>query len=233
TFLAAELSYRYVEMPVRRGAVGRLWAGWRESARLGRPTRAPRVAAATAVGVVVALGVGLSLVREPTLPVELQGLAPVGTGALTASKDVTASARMPRSPAPRPRTSAPTPTPQPSAEKPRAAPPAPAKRTTARTTTIRTTTTAVGDSVMLAAAPALDAQIAKITVDADVSRSPQVIFDRIRERKRLGRLGDVVVIGAGTNGRLRSADLTSVLNLLEDRRRVILVTCHADRPWIA
>ncbi|MFL5520737.1 MAG: acyltransferase family protein, partial [Gemmatimonadales bacterium] len=114
TFLAAQLSYRYVEMPVRRGAVGRLWAGWRESARLGRPTRAPRVAAATAVGVVVALGVGLSLVRAPTLPVELQGLTPVGTGALTASKDVTASARMPRSPAPRPRTSAPTPTPEPS-----------------------------------------------------------------------------------------------------------------------
>ncbi|MFL6080051.1 MAG: acyltransferase family protein [Ornithinibacter sp.] len=238
TFLAAQLSYRYVEMPVRRGAVGRLWAGWRESARLGRPTRAPRVAAATAVGVVVALGVGLSLVREPTLPVELQGLTPVGTGALTASKDVTASARMPRSPAPRPRTSAPTPTPEPSTKPAKAAVPPPAKGTTSRTTTtrtttIRTTTTAVGDSVMLAAAPALDAQIAKITVDADVNRSPEVIFDRIRERKRLGRLGDVVVIGAGTNGRLRSADLTSILNLLEDRRRVILVTCHADRPWIA
>ncbi len=86
---------------------------------------------------------------------------------------------------------------------------------------------------MLAAAPALDAQIPRTTVDADVSRSPEVIFDRIRERKRLGRLGDVVVIGAGTNGRIRSADLTSILNLLKDRRRVILVTCHADRPWIA
>ena len=96
-----------------------------------------------------------------------------------------------------------------------------------------TSTTAVGDSVMLAASAALDTQLPKVTVDAAVSRQPEVIFDRIRERKRLGRLGDVVVIGAGTNGRIRSADLTSILSLLEDRKRVVLVTCHADRSWTA
>ena len=111
TLLAAELSYRFVEMPVRRGAVGRMWAGWRESVRLGRPTRAP-LAAGAAVGLVVALGVGLSLVREPTLPVELQGLTPVGTGALTASDTARASARVPVRAAPSPRTPAPTPRPQ-------------------------------------------------------------------------------------------------------------------------
>ncbi len=228
TFLAAEVSYRLVEMPVRQGAVGRIWAGWRASVRLGRPTRAPLVAAAT-VGLVVALGVGLGLVREPRLPVELQGLAPVGTGALTASGAAAASARMPVRAAPRPAHPAPTPGPRSSTKPARAAPPAHATRKPTR----GSTTTAVGDSVMLAAAPALDAQLPRITVDADVSRSPEVIFDRIRERKRLGRLGDVVIIGAGTNGRIRSADLTSILDLLEDRQRVILVTCHADRPWIA
>jgi hypothetical protein len=86
---------------------------------------------------------------------------------------------------------------------------------------------------MLAASAALETQLPEVTVDAEVSRQPEVIFDRIRERKRLGRLGDVVVIGAGTNGRLRSADLTSILNLLTDRKRVVLVTCHADRSWTA
>jgi hypothetical protein len=232
TFVVAELSYRFVEMPVRRGAVGRVWAGRRESVHLGRPTRAPLLAAAT-IGMVLTLGVGLSLVREPTLPVELQGLTAVGTGALTASDTpAAASARMPRTPAPKAPHPPPAPRPQHATKPAKAAPPPTTKPATTRATT-RTTTTAVGDSVMLAAAPALDAQIARITVDADVSRSPQVIFERIRERKRLGRLGDVVVIGAGTNGRIRSADLTSVLNLLKDRQRVILVTCHADRSWIA
>ncbi len=86
---------------------------------------------------------------------------------------------------------------------------------------------------MLAAATALDAEFPRITVDADVSRMPKRIFDRIRERKRVGRLGDVVVIGAGTNGRIRSADLTAILTLLKDRKRVVLVTCHGDRSWIA
>ncbi len=172
TVLAAQLSYRYVELPVRRGAVGRLWAGWRQAVRAGRPTRVPRVAAA-AVGLVVALGVGLRAVHEPTLPAELEGLTPVGTGVLTASDAASASARMPGRTTPTPPTTAPT--------------------------------TAVGDSVMLAAAPALDAPLARVTVDADVSRGPEVIFDRIRERRGLGRLGDVVVIGAGTNGRIRDA----------------------------
>ncbi len=61
---------------------------------------------------------------------------------------------------------------------------------------------------------------------------PEDIFARIRERRHVGQLGDVVVIGAGTNGRISSAELTSILNLLKDRKRVILVTCHGDRSWI-
>ena len=61
---------------------------------------------------------------------------------------------------------------------------------------------------------------------------PGDIFARIRERRHVGQLGDVVVIGAGTNGRIRSSELTSILNLLKDRKRVILVTCHGDKPWI-
>jgi len=85
---------------------------------------------------------------------------------------------------------------------------------------------------MVAASKALNAQIPRMTVDADISRQAGKIFDRIRERKRLGRLGEIVVIGAGTNGKIKTSDLISLLDLLKDRRRVILVTCHADRSWI-
>jgi len=86
---------------------------------------------------------------------------------------------------------------------------------------------------MVAAGKALNAEIPRMTVDAEISRQPAQIFDRIRERHKLGRLGGVVVIGAGTNGRIRTSELISVLNLLKDRKVVILVTCHADRSWIA
>ncbi|HET7822551.1 MAG TPA: acyltransferase family protein [Ornithinibacter sp.] len=221
TLLAASLSYRYVEMPVRRGAVGRLWADLNEPSGLGPLTRRHLAVIAT-VCTVIALGVGLSVVREPTLPDELRALAPVGTGPLTKARAAEQpTATEPATPAPR--TSRP----------PRAAPPVAQPAKPEPDDQGATSTTAVGDSVMLAASAALDAQLPKVTVDAAVSRQPEVIFDRIRERKRLGRLGDVVVIGAGTNGRIRSADLTSILTLLQDRRRVVLVTCHADRSWTA
>jgi hypothetical protein len=94
-------------------------------------------------------------------------------------------------------------------------------------------TTAVGDSVMLASYEGLTRTIPKMTVDARVNRYAGEIFDRIRERKKLGQLGDMVVIGAGTNGPVDRADLVSILTLLKDRKRVVLVTCYADRSWTA
>ena len=85
---------------------------------------------------------------------------------------------------------------------------------------------------MLAAGEALATTFPRMTVDADISRMPDDIFSRIRERRHVGQLADVVVIGAGTNGRVTTAGLTSILDLLKDRTRVILVTCHGDKPWI-
>jgi lysophospholipase L1-like esterase len=86
---------------------------------------------------------------------------------------------------------------------------------------------------MLAARSALTDLFPKITVDAHVSRQPIEIFDRIRARASAGQLGDVVIIHAGTNGTTHTADLIALLSTLTDRSRIVLVTCHADRPWIA
>ncbi len=86
--------------------------------------------------------------------------------------------------------------------------------------------------MLLGSDAALHAALPKVTVDAQVSRMPGEIFSRIRERKRLGRLGDVVVIQAGTNGVIGSSELTSLLTLLSDRKRVVLITPHGDRDWI-
>ena len=94
-------------------------------------------------------------------------------------------------------------------------------------------TSAVGDSVMLAGYKALQATFPGIKVDAAVSRQPGAVYDRIRARKALGQLGDVVIIGAGTNGRIETKDLIALLGELKDRSRVVLITAKADRSWIA
>ena len=92
---------------------------------------------------------------------------------------------------------------------------------------------AIGDSVMLAANPGLKKQFPGILVDAHVSRSPADVFLRIKQRAAAGGLRPVVVIGAGTNGPIQPADLTAILQYLKDRSVVVLVTCRADRAWIA
>ena len=212
TLVAAELSYRLVEMPVRRGALGRAWASWRTRGRLGHAGRAA-VAGLTAVGVVAALGVGLSSAHEPTVEDALAGVQAVGDDPLTPTATPTSSPSG---------TAAPTPSP---VHVPVVL--------AAGADAFGLRTTAVGDSVMLAARKSLLATFPSIiTVDAHISRQPIEIYDRIRARKAAGQLGDVVVIHAGTNGPIHTADLVAIVRELQDRSRVVLVTCHGDRSWI-
>jgi peptidoglycan/LPS O-acetylase OafA/YrhL len=231
TFLAAELSYRLLEIPIRRGAIGRIWAGWQESGGRALVAR-PLLVVVTAISLVLALGMGLGSAREPTFEDALAGVTSVGNNPLTPPPNATVA---PAVALPRPswshlwtaRPAYPGPSIQPS----KAAAVAP-RVARVRRAGVAVTTTAVGDSVMIAANKALIKAIPGITVDANLSRMPEDIFARIQARKKAGKLGDVVVIGAGTNGRIRSADIVAILNLLKDRKRVILVTCHADRSWV-
>ncbi len=213
TFGHAELSYRYVEMPIRHGLIGRMWAAWKERGGFAMIGRAA-TAVIAAVAVVAALGFGLAHAQEPTLEEALGGTDGVGDGALTP----TASA-----------------TPQPSGSgkptgKPKPPPGPPV--VPAGKSAVGLPTTTVGDSVMLAARDALNQEIPKVTVDAKVSRQSGAVFSRIRERAAAGKLGDVVVIHTGTNGTIVKSELVDTLKFLKDRSRVVLVTVKADRPWV-
>lgn len=78
----AELSWRYVENPIRHGALGRLWAQWREGRRPRRPL--PREAWAGLAGgavVLVAAIAGLAGVGASNAP---------AVGAATVAKTITA-----------------------------------------------------------------------------------------------------------------------------------------------
>lgn len=90
---------------------------------------------------------------------------------------------------------------------------------------------AFGDSVMLAAAPALLEEFPGIDVDATVGRQMWSMPDVIEEAASAGTLRDVVVIGVGANGLISQPDLDRVLDAVGDRQLVV-VTASAPRSWI-
>jgi peptidoglycan/LPS O-acetylase OafA/YrhL/proteasome lid subunit RPN8/RPN11 len=237
TFAVAELSYRYVEMPVRNGALGAAWRRWREQ---GAPVLASRaaVAGATALTVVALLGVALGSAKEPTVQDALAGVtevggedllepttpAPTASGAAPTASPSSSPSAVPSGSAVPPVSPAPTTTPA-------ATPTAPVVLAAGQDA-FGLPMTALGDSVMLAARGAIEDAFPVVKVDAAISRQSTQVFERIALRRDVGKLGDVVVIHTGTNGSVRASELDRVLRSLKDRSRVVLVTVRAQRSWV-
>ncbi len=215
TFVVAELSYRFLEMPIRNGILGRLWQGWKEQGTTALITRGA-IASVAAIAVALTLGVGLgrASASAQTFEQALGGVTGMGDESLT----------------PLPSTSAANPTPSGSAPShsphPSTSPSAEPKDLTKLPMTL------IGDSVLLGNADAVKAAFPNAVVDAKVSRQSETVFNRIRDRLAAGRLGQVVVIHTGTNGTVDADHLISILKLLKDRARVVLVTIHAQRRWV-
>jgi hypothetical protein len=93
--------------------------------------------------------------------------------------------------------------------------------------------TAIGDSVMLAAASDLQAAIANITVDAVVGRQVPATLEILRARRTAGTLGSVVVIHMGTNGTFTSAQFDEMMDLLASVERVLFVDVKCPTAWEA
>jgi hypothetical protein len=93
--------------------------------------------------------------------------------------------------------------------------------------------TAIGDSVMLDAEPALEADIPGIDVEAAVSRQWDAGIALAQQLKSEGRLGAIVVIDLGTNGPVSAQQFTEMMNVLAGASRVVFVTVHLppDYSW--
>jgi hypothetical protein len=92
---------------------------------------------------------------------------------------------------------------------------------------IKRPVTAIGDSVMIDAAPALRHAIPSITIDAAVNRSalpgPGLLFSFAQS----GTLGKSIVVDLGTNGGM-SASIIDTLLRIAAGRRVVMVTNHCN-----
>jgi hypothetical protein len=98
---------------------------------------------------------------------------------------------------------------------------------------VRARVLALGDSVMRGATSQLRARMRSLYVDAAVGRQ---VSDGIRELRRLksaNRLGEVVVVQLGNNGRFTSSQFSQIMSVLSSVRKVVFVNLKVPRSWEA
>ncbi|MFC6356896.1 acyltransferase family protein [Luethyella okanaganae] len=195
--VAALLSYRLLEQPIRRHGLRGLLPAAGRIARRSR-TRRQFVAAAAVLGVLLCVGTGAAIVSAPETTTA-QTRIQQGQEALDASPPS----------APPPSTPTPTLARIPGGDQ----------------------ITAVGDSVMLASAPELQAAFPGIAIDASVSRGLYAAPDILSALDQAGALRTVVVLGLGTNGPIEQDSLDRVLDIVGPDRSIVLVNAFADRDW--
>ena len=91
--------------------------------------------------------------------------------------------------------------------------------------------TAVGDSVMLAAAPELRAALPGIYIDAAVSRRMNTGLAEVRMIAAAGGLRRVVLVGLGTNDTVTASQINRLRAVIGPDRWLVLVNAYMARPW--
>ena len=228
TGIITELSYRFIETPIRKGTLGASLARIRRS-----PVSGPRTALYSIGAVVAALTVfaGVSLATAPVEENEVRQTLDEGAEfTCDVVNDPTCSGDDATDPAVVTDVSnAPADSTDPSGS---AVPPAVVETTTTTTAPpVPIAQFALGDSVMLGAAGELANR--GYTVDAKESRQfsdGRAIIEQLRAD---GRLGDVVVVHLGTNGNINPDDLTAMMDALSGVPQVLLLTIDVDREWTA
>ena len=92
--------------------------------------------------------------------------------------------------------------------------------------------TAIGDSVMLASAPALYQRFPGITVDAETSRHYTAGAGVIDAMMANGSLGEYVVLGFGTNGQAFDGQLDQIMAQLGPDHKAVLVVPYGHQDPI-
>ena len=91
--------------------------------------------------------------------------------------------------------------------------------------------TAIGDSVMLAAAQQLRAVLPGSYIDAQVSRQMSQGIAVLRQLARRGELRPIVVVGLGTNGPITMPQVRALQAVAGLQRTLVLVNTFVPRPW--
>ena len=220
----AELSYRLVEMPIRRGALGRAWKAFRSGSKTG--LRALGTLVAAGLVTVLAGSVAIALVANPgtgrdaVAPdvAEAMGIADGGPLEVSIDDDDTPD---------EPATSA-----------------LAGDLDTASTNSSEPTgptleeiraengpVSVIGDSVVLGARDAITEAMPGAGVDAEVSRMPGAFTGRVKKLNRRDKLANTVVIHPASNGVINEEILRKILDPLQDYEKVVVVNASVPRSW--
>jgi len=91
--------------------------------------------------------------------------------------------------------------------------------------------TAVGDSVMLASAQALEQDLPGISIDAKVGMQMQTGVQIVQDLAASGALRHYVVVGLGTNGAITGDEIWDLRKAAGWDRELILVNTFGPMPW--
>jgi lysophospholipase L1-like esterase len=223
TGVLAELSYRCIEQPIRHGVLAQAWGQLRRTrGTLGLVWRVYLVAGVLLLGL---LGTTVALARppQPNLPnsvvIDSPG-EPEEPALAAAAVASVGTATVPNTAAGGPATT-PAPTPVVAPARPPTTTFKPASRVTA-----------VGDSVMVGVADALDAAIkGRLYLDAAIGRQPSEGIAILQALHDEGRLGQVVIVHLGNNGLFADGEVDAMMDLLADVRLVVIVNVRVPRDW--
>jgi hypothetical protein len=226
TIALASASWRFIETPVMRNGLGVTVRHWVQL--LGAASRRPAAGPArraipvtmAAAGAIIFMLACYGVARPPAAAAPGGLLRQVANGERVSS----ASRSTPAAPSP---SSAPsavgrpqaTPTPPPAACRP--APPR----------VSGSQVTAVGDSVLLASAAALEAALPGVYIDAKVDRQMPAGLTLVRSLAAAGRLRHVVVVSLGTNGSVTARQLRQLQRAAGPGRELVLVSTFGPQAW--
>ncbi|HZY65973.1 MAG TPA: acyltransferase family protein [Rubrobacteraceae bacterium] len=230
TFVLADLSYRFVETPIRRGALERSWRSLREAEGARRLRLGLQWAGGTACTLALCVVLGLAVVQaeapeQPQFAAAKQkihsstpdtaaaAVRPENAPAKQAPQEGAAQEAAPAEPAP--------------ADEPpdNASPGVPAEGVVGPVS-------AVGDSVMIGAVPNLENRIETLsTINAEIGFQAADVIAVLEQRQAAGQLGEVVVIHVGNNGPLRAWEFDEMMRIIGEQRRAVFVNAKVPRNW--
>jgi peptidoglycan/LPS O-acetylase OafA/YrhL len=222
----AELSFRFVEMPIRRGVIQRYAA--RIKAASGARRRRLRLVATAMISATVVSVVAVALLLaattrtagETVVAADVAAAMGITSGGPTEVSLDDGS----EGPAVEPSAASSAETGTTSPATAGATPPATPTRDTG-------TVSAIGDSVMLGARSVLKDVIPGTRVDAAVSRYPGAFIGKLKRYVAGNRLAPIVVLHPGTNGVLPESMMREMLDILADSPRVVVVNTNMPRTW--
>ena len=91
--------------------------------------------------------------------------------------------------------------------------------------------TVIGDSVLINPTPYLQEKFPGIAVDTKIGRQMLSVNDVVSGMKQNGTLGEIVVIGLGSNGSFTTESMEKLIQNIGEDKQIIFINVRVPRPW--